>query len=183
MKARRLLTRGPNPLEPPEAQPQTVPVGKRTALKVQEKVAPRRAGIRATCRSCSAATHAKSEGGEPVRERLPRSRLGGSDACRVGHGGARDQDHRRVRCRAPAEGLNGEGWATCPSPIPCPARPDGRPWSFGGRLETLETAYETGVSASSGCRRCPVARDLGGHGGRPEEQRTVAGWWREIGRV
>ena len=82
-----------------------------------------------------------------------------------------------------AEGLNGEGWATCPSPIPCPARPDGRPWSFGGRLETLETAYETGVSASSGCRRCPVARDLGGHGRRPEEQRTVAGWWREIGRV
>ena len=72
---------------------------------------------------------------------------------------------------------------TCPSPIPCPARPDGRPWSFGGRLETLETAYETGVSASSGCRRCPVARDLGGHGGRPEAQRTVAGWWREIGRV
>jgi Transposase len=67
MAARRLLTRGPNPLEPPEAQPQTVPVGKRTALKVQEKVAPRRAGIRATCRSCSAAAHAKSEGGEPVR--------------------------------------------------------------------------------------------------------------------
>ena len=67
MTARRLLTRGPNALEPPEAQPQTVPVGKRTALKVQEKVAPRRAGIRATCRSCSAATHAKSEGGEPVR--------------------------------------------------------------------------------------------------------------------
>src|SRR4029453_3035098 len=70
MTARRLLTRGPNALEPPEAQPQTVPVGKRTALKVQEKVAPRRAGIRATCRSCSAATHAKSEGGEPVRDYL-----------------------------------------------------------------------------------------------------------------
>src|SRR5262249_41709539 len=67
MAARRLLTRGPNPLEPPEAQPQTVPVGKRTALKVQEKVAPRRAGIRATCRSGSAAARAKSEGGEPVR--------------------------------------------------------------------------------------------------------------------
>jgi len=67
MAARRLLTRGPNPLEPPEAQPQTVPVGKRTALKVQEKVAPRRAGIRATCRSCSAAARAKSEGGELVR--------------------------------------------------------------------------------------------------------------------
>jgi hypothetical protein len=67
MAARRLLTRGPNPLEPPEAQPQTVPVGKRTALKVQEKVAPRRAGIRVTCRSCSAAAGAKSEGGEPVR--------------------------------------------------------------------------------------------------------------------
>src|SRR4029453_6078899 len=55
MTARRLPTRGPNALEPPEAQPQTVPVGKRTALKVQEKVPPRRAGIRATCRSCSAA--------------------------------------------------------------------------------------------------------------------------------
>src|SRR5437870_12650488 len=67
MAARRLLTRGPNPLEPPEAQPQTVPVGKRTPLKVQEKVAPRRAGIRATCRSCSAAARARSEGGELVR--------------------------------------------------------------------------------------------------------------------
>src|SRR5438445_12489401 len=67
MTARRLLTRGPNPLEPPEAQPQTVPAGKRTALKVQEKVAARRAGIRATCRSCSAAARAKSEGGERVR--------------------------------------------------------------------------------------------------------------------
>ena len=55
MAARRLLTRGPNPLEPPEAQPQTVPVGKRTALKVQEKVAPRRAGIRRTSRSRSSA--------------------------------------------------------------------------------------------------------------------------------
>src|SRR3989442_2733664 len=67
MEARRLLTRGPNSLEPPEAQPQTVPVGKRTALKVQEKVAPRRAGIRPTCRSCSAAARARSEGGELVR--------------------------------------------------------------------------------------------------------------------
>src|SRR5438094_5738767 len=67
MAARRLLTRGPNPLEPPEAQPQTVPVGKRTALKVQEKVAPRRAGIRATCRSRSAAASAVPEGGGPVR--------------------------------------------------------------------------------------------------------------------
>lgn len=67
MAARRLLTRGPNPTEPPEAQPQTVPVGKRTALKVQEKVAPRRAGMRATCRSGSAAVRAKSEGGESVR--------------------------------------------------------------------------------------------------------------------
>ena len=67
MAARRLLTRGPNPLEPPEAQPQTVPVGKRTALKAQEKVAPRRAGIGAACRSCSAPARAKSEGDEPVR--------------------------------------------------------------------------------------------------------------------
>src|SRR5437879_13744753 len=67
MTARRLLTRGPNPLEPPEAQPQTVPVGKRTALKVQEKVAPRRAGIRATCRSCSTAARATRQGGGSVR--------------------------------------------------------------------------------------------------------------------
>src|SRR5437879_6711743 len=67
MTARRLLTRGPNPLEPPEAQPQTVPVGKRTALKVQEKVAPRRAGIRATCRSCSTAARATRQGGGRVR--------------------------------------------------------------------------------------------------------------------
>src|SRR4029453_9278538 len=29
-----------------------------------------------------------------TRALLPRSRLGGSDACGVGHGGARDQDHR-----------------------------------------------------------------------------------------
>ena len=36
---------------------------------------------------------------------------------------------------------------TCPSPIPYPARPDGRPWSFGGRLETPETALrDRGVS-------------------------------------
>jgi hypothetical protein len=55
------------PSRAPGGSAQTVPVGKRTALKVQEKVGPRRAGIRATCRSCSAATHAKSEGGEPVR--------------------------------------------------------------------------------------------------------------------
>src|SRR5262249_24751855 len=39
----------------------------RTARKVQENVAPRRAGIRATCRSGSAAAHATSAGGEPVR--------------------------------------------------------------------------------------------------------------------
>ncbi len=43
-----LLTRGPFPAEPPEAPQQTVPVGKRTAPEVQEKVAPRRAGIRLT---------------------------------------------------------------------------------------------------------------------------------------
>src|SRR5438094_8861030 len=70
MTARRLLTRGPNPLEPPEAQPQSVPVGKRTALKVQEKVAPRRAGIRATCRSRSAAASGVLEGGGPVPSHL-----------------------------------------------------------------------------------------------------------------
>src|SRR5262245_37389573 len=70
MTARRLLTRGPNPTEPPEAQPQTVPVGKRTALKVQEKVSPRRAGIRATCRSRSTAARATRQGGGSVRYSL-----------------------------------------------------------------------------------------------------------------
>jgi hypothetical protein len=48
MTAWSLLTRGPFPAEPPEAPQQTVPVGKRTAPEVQEKVAPRRAGIRLT---------------------------------------------------------------------------------------------------------------------------------------
>ena len=83
MAARRLLTRGPNPLEPPEAQPQTVPVGKRTALKVQEKVAPPEGRYKGNLpfllrgRACE------------VRRRrtsalLPRSRLGGSDACGLG---------------------------------------------------------------------------------------------------
>ena len=48
MTARSLPTRGPFPAEPPEAPQQTVPVGKRTAAEVQEKVAPRRAGIRLT---------------------------------------------------------------------------------------------------------------------------------------
>ena len=38
--ARSLLTRGPFPAESPEAQQQSVPVSKRTASKVQEKVAP-----------------------------------------------------------------------------------------------------------------------------------------------
>src|SRR5206468_1744466 len=55
---------------PPEAHPQSVPVGKRTALKVPEKVGPRRAGIRATCRSRSAAASAVPEGGGPVRYHL-----------------------------------------------------------------------------------------------------------------
>jgi len=40
MTAWSLLTRGPFPAEPPEAPQQTVPVGKRTAPEVQEKVAP-----------------------------------------------------------------------------------------------------------------------------------------------
>ena len=70
MAAKGLLTRGPKRSEPPEAHPQSVPVGKRTALKVQEKVAPRRAGIRATCRSRSAAASAVPEGGGPVRYHL-----------------------------------------------------------------------------------------------------------------
>jgi hypothetical protein len=48
MTARSLLTRGPCCAEPSEAHAETVPVGKRTAPEVQEKVAPRRAGIRPT---------------------------------------------------------------------------------------------------------------------------------------
>src|SRR6516162_9685348 len=55
MTARSLLIRGPSPAEPPEAQRKTVPVGKRTASEVPEKVVPRRTGIRRTRRSCSAA--------------------------------------------------------------------------------------------------------------------------------
>ena len=56
MAARSLLTRGPPSAEPPEAHAKSVPVGKRTVLEVQEKVAPWRAGIRRTSRSRSAAT-------------------------------------------------------------------------------------------------------------------------------
>src|SRR6516162_7923146 len=48
MTARSLLIRGPSPAEPPEAQRKTVPVGNRTAWEVQEKVVPRRTGIRPT---------------------------------------------------------------------------------------------------------------------------------------
>jgi len=48
MTARSLLTRGPCCAEPSEAHAETVPVGKRTAPEVQEKVAPQRAGIRPT---------------------------------------------------------------------------------------------------------------------------------------
>jgi len=44
MAARGLLTRGPPSAEPSEAHAKGVPVGKRTVLEVQEKVAPRRAG-------------------------------------------------------------------------------------------------------------------------------------------
>ena len=47
MAARSLLTRGPPRAEPSEAHAKSVPVGKRTVLEVQEKVAPRRAGIKA----------------------------------------------------------------------------------------------------------------------------------------
>src|SRR5437899_4623824 len=57
MAARGLLTRGPPSAEPPEAHAKSVPVGKRTALKVQEKVAPERAGIRRTSRSRSSSAH------------------------------------------------------------------------------------------------------------------------------
>ena len=53
--ARGLLTRGPPSAEPSEAHAKSVPVGKRTVPEVQEKVAPRRAGIRRTCRSRSSA--------------------------------------------------------------------------------------------------------------------------------
>ena len=46
MTARSLLIRGPHHAEPPEAHLKTVPVGKRTAFEVPEKVVPRRTGIR-----------------------------------------------------------------------------------------------------------------------------------------
>src|ERR1700730_578844 len=59
-----LSTRGPGGSEPPEASRQTVPVGKRTALEAQEKVVPRRTGIRAAGRSCSVLA---SRGGKPMR--------------------------------------------------------------------------------------------------------------------
>jgi hypothetical protein len=52
MAARGLPTRGPPSAEPSEAHAKSVPVGKRTVLEVQEN-APRRAGIRRTCRPCS----------------------------------------------------------------------------------------------------------------------------------
>src|SRR3972149_7699094 len=60
--AQSLRTRGPRGSEPPEAQRQTVPGRKRTALEVQEKVVPRRTGIRATGRSCSGAATLQTEG-------------------------------------------------------------------------------------------------------------------------
>src|SRR4029453_10620417 len=53
--ARGWLTRGPPSAEPSEAHAKSVPAGQRTVPKVQEKVAPRRAGIRRTCRSRSSA--------------------------------------------------------------------------------------------------------------------------------
>ena len=50
-----LRIRGPGGSEPPEAPRQTVPIRKRTAREVQEKVVPRRTRIRATGRSSSGA--------------------------------------------------------------------------------------------------------------------------------
>src|SRR2546427_6659427 len=61
--ARSLLTRGPCSTQPREAWKQTVPVGKRTAVEVPEKVVPRRTGIRPTRRSCSAAATPEEGGG------------------------------------------------------------------------------------------------------------------------
>jgi len=54
MAARGLLTRGPPSAEPSEAHAKGVPVGKRTVLEVQEKVAPQRAG-RVIVRGCRTA--------------------------------------------------------------------------------------------------------------------------------
>ncbi len=65
MAARSLLTRGPPSAEPSEAYAKSVPVGKRTARKVQEKVAPRRArthGVRALLHRLR---------GRPSNRRLP----------------------------------------------------------------------------------------------------------------
>src|SRR5512132_2304341 len=63
VKARSLLTRGPWRTKPPEAPRKTVPVGKRTAPEVQEKVVPGRTGIRPTRRSRSAAATPEEGGG------------------------------------------------------------------------------------------------------------------------
>jgi hypothetical protein len=56
MAARGLPTKGPPSAEPSEAHAKSAPVGKRTVLEVQEKVAPRRTGIRRTRRPRSSVT-------------------------------------------------------------------------------------------------------------------------------
>ena len=84
MAARSLLTRGPYGAEPPEAHLKTVPVGKRTALEAQEKVVPRRTGIRRTRRSAPRSLAGQKE--EGAHALLSRRRLGGSDPCGLGGG-------------------------------------------------------------------------------------------------
>ena len=83
MAARSLLTRGPPEAEPSEARAKSVPVGKRTVLEVQEKVAPRRAGEPAV-RAPRSRVHEADE--RRTRALLPWGRLGRSGACGVGRG-------------------------------------------------------------------------------------------------
>jgi len=93
MTARSLLIRGPHHAEPPEAHLKIVPVGKRTAFEVPEKVVPWRTGIRRTRRS-PLLGHALApdgeghihDGGGEARALLSRCRLGGSDPRGVGRG-------------------------------------------------------------------------------------------------
>jgi|SRR6516164_1273706 len=67
MTARSLPTRRPYSPEPTEAHLKTVPVGKRTAFEVPEKVIPRRTGIRRTPPFPLRGRSPGPEGGGPVR--------------------------------------------------------------------------------------------------------------------
>ena len=84
MTARSLLTRGPCSTQPPEAWKQTVPVGKRTAVEVPEKVVPPEDRYKANPPFLLRGRDARRR--RRANALLPRSRLGGSDACGLGGG-------------------------------------------------------------------------------------------------